>query len=300
MEIQKQLADIIILSGEQEKKIELLQLTQPFPDKWKLQANIWCQIALQKIQQNAVHADGLLESLLAEENELPTTAPDPLEIPSTPVEYEKLILLERYKDALDSGTVYGLIEIMFYADDSKLIDLFLFDIEEINWTNFFHNAIFRGRVEIVRRLIQDKLVDPSVDNNYAILSASEFGRIDIVELLLQDCRVDPSVNNNDPIRSASKYGYLAVVDRLLKDPPSWHPYRGSVDPSDGDNEAIINASGGGRLDVVERLLQDPRVDPSYDNNKAIRYARRCEHMDVVARLKQDPRVIQTILNNSIE
>ena len=39
-------------------------------------------------------------------------------------------------------------------------------------------------------------VDPSVDDNFAIRSASKNGRLEVVSLLLKDKRVDPSARDN--------------------------------------------------------------------------------------------------------
>ena len=114
--------------------------------------------------------------------------------------------------------------------------------------------------------------------------------IDVVKRLLLDVRVDPSVDNNHLVAIAS----LEILDILLQDPDpsgsSWHPYRGRVDPSDNDNYAIICASKYGCLDIVNRLLQDPRVNPADSANKAIRLASRNGHLAVVNRLLQDSRV----------
>jgi hypothetical protein len=72
-------------------------------------------------------------------------------------------------------------------------------------------------VDIIKLLLADQSIDPSVDNNYAIRWASRFGYIEVVKLLLADYRVDPSVENNYAIRRAWRFGHTEVVNLLLDD-----------------------------------------------------------------------------------
>jgi hypothetical protein len=78
------------------------------------------------------------------------------------------------------------------------------------------------------------------------------GHLAVVERLLQDKRVDPSANNNDAVRMAAASGHLAIVERLLQDK--------RVDPSADGNFAVRMSAWNGRLAVVDRLLEDDRVD----------------------------------------
>jgi len=143
-------------------------------------------------------------------------------------------------------------------------------------------AAERGHTEIVKLLLQDGRADPSVNNNYAIGLSAQNGHIEVVELLLQDERIDPGDDDNYAIGSASKYGHIEVVKLLLQNP--------RVDPSDDDNYAIRNAAKNGHTEVVRLLLQDGRSDPSAKNNQAIRNAAVYGHTAIVRFLLQDPRV----------
>jgi hypothetical protein len=112
--------------------------------------------------------------------------------------------------------------------------------------------------------------------------AARHGHNAVVERLLQDKRVDPSANNNNAVRLAACFGHLAVVERLLQDK--------RVDPSANANCAVLHAAYFGHLAVVERLLQDERVDPSARDNCAVRWAAQNGHFAVVDRLLEDDRV----------
>ena len=115
-------------------------------------------------------------------------------------------------------------------------------------------ACSAGNHEIVELLLEDTRIDPSGNNNEAIIYASYGGHFKVVELLLQYSRVDPSANNNYAIRFASTRGYLEIVELLLRDQ--------RVDPTEADNHAIRWTSRNGHSRVVEILLEDARVDPS--------------------------------------
>ena len=153
----------------------------------------------------------------------------------------------------------------------------------------FVRASQNGNITVVNRLLDDHLVDPSADDNYAITVASQAGHIAVVNRLLDDTRVDPSVDNNFAIRSASLNGHTPVVVRLLADP--------RVDPSADNNFAIRFASQNGHAPVVDRLLADPRVDPRVNRNNIIKVASQNGHVAVIDRLLADPRVDPSVDGN---
>jgi hypothetical protein len=79
-------------------------------------------------------------------------------------------------------------------------------------------------------IVADEHVDYTWDDNLPIRWFSYKGRIDMVNKLLCNPKVDPSAFGNGAIREASSEGHLDVVNRLLKD--------SRVDPSACNNEAI--------------------------------------------------------------
>ena len=112
-------------------------------------------------------------------------------------------------------------------------------------------------IKLLERLIQIPDFNPGMDNNKAIIIASEFGRSDLVEKLLEDSRVDPSANHNDAIVRAATDGYLDVVKILMKD--------SRVDPSDRRNQALRGAITDHNAkepwkEIVKTLLTDSRVE----------------------------------------
>jgi len=92
------------------------------------------------------------------------------------------------------------------------------------------------------------------DLNDALGAAAWIGFTDAVKLLLSDYGVDPSAQDNDAVIYASSNEHLEIVRLLLKDD--------RVDPSARDNIALVCASQNGYLEIVKLLLSDDRVDPS--------------------------------------
>ena len=83
-----------------------------------------------------------------------------------------------------------------------------------------------GRLEVVRLLIADPRVDPSAQNNKAIILAAGNGHLEVVNRLLLDSRVDPSDDSNcaiqlaaEPLDTTTCAGLLTALNRhpLLKE-----------------------------------------------------------------------------------
>lgn len=136
-----------------------------------------------------------------------------------------------------------------------------------------------GCEKLVRKLLQNPEVDPSVNNNHAIGEASANGHLEVVKLLLEDPRVDPTDQENYAIVAASAMGHWKVVQLLLSDP--------RVDPTDQVEGAMREATVNGHVKVVELLLDDGRSDP---NNFMVYLASRQGHDKVVELLLADTRV----------
>lgn len=161
-------------------------------------------------------------------------------------------------------------------------------------------ACYYGAIDIVNRILDDNLIDPSTKRNNAIIEASRQGQIEVACLRPQ---------RGLEVGAASRFN---LINRLLKDK--------RVDSSDQNNEAIILASGNGHIDVVDILLSKrkfplPRVKnnsglrrnigkaaaansrnlyklvyPSDQNNRAIILASSNGNIDVVKRLLEENRV----------
>lgn len=171
--------------------------------------------------------------------------------------------------------------------------------------NQFLEAVKKNNVEMVKFLLNYHdasgrlCVDPSANDNEAVIWASTKGYTEIVEMLLKTrdatgrlC-VDPSAQFNSAINWASTGGHIAIVEMLLQARDD--SGRLCVDPSRSDSYPLRVAVANGHVAVVERLLQDERVDPSARDNEAIREAYFRGYVAVVTRLLQDKRVDPSVL-----
>jgi len=144
-------------------------------------------------------------------------------------------------------------------------------------TEAITKASMNGHVEVVRLLLKDNRVDPSANDNGAIIWASTRGHYKVVEMLINDKRVDPSARDNEAFKCASRH--VKVMELFLRDK--------HMNLSAQDIMYVFKvASKGGHVEVVKLLLKDERVDPSAQDNYAIRWASMEGYTEVVELLKQ--------------
>lgn len=117
----------------------------------------------------------------------------------------------------------------------------------------YHEPIYfaakNNRVKIMKLLLDDTRLDPSIKKNEAIITAAENGYIEIVKELLKDTRVNPTDFNNASITRAARKGHLEVTKALMD----------KVNPAYPKNRALRWAFENGHLNVVKQLLKDDRV-----------------------------------------
>lgn len=142
MVTREQLISAILLNNDREKHVETLQLTVgDYPEEWQPLATTWCLIALQKLQQNAVTLDGMLEQL--DEGKVVEQG-----IPPIPVEYNRLLALETYKEKLNSKNTQDEFKIAVSTGNAVLVDLLLQD-PCVNPSDGENNAIRLASQEVI-------------------------------------------------------------------------------------------------------------------------------------------------------
>jgi hypothetical protein len=124
-----------------------------------------------------------------------------------------------------------------------------------------YDASYRGHIDLVRFLLHDRRVDPSVrirefddprGGDLPIVAAAQEGHARIVRLLLQDARVDPSGDNNKALWAACRGEHVATVDILLRDT--------RVDPSaGGTNRPIESAATRDNWQILCMLIKKEAV-----------------------------------------
>ena len=121
-------------------------------------------------------------------------------------------------------------------------------------------------LNVVRYLCElplDRGVDPSADNNSAVVVSIQYnGQVDVMQCLCElplDRGVNPSADNNFAVRIAACRGRVDVLRYLCE-----LPLDRGVDPSADNNYAVYAVARRGHLDVVRYLCELPRrrgVDP---------------------------------------
>ena len=189
------------------------------------------------------------------------------------------------------------------------------------------NSIFRQFIksnshpDMIKLLLQDPRVDPSLNNNSAIDLAIKNNNIENVKLLLSDSRIS-LITSSNAIQFAIMRGHLEVVKLLLADTKVAFDNKylfwaaksfqieivklllldPRVNPSSDSNYLIrelcmYQYTSDPLVQIIKLLLQDPRVDPSFDNNILIRSMGSDTQIDVVKLLLQDPRIDPTANDN---
>jgi hypothetical protein len=116
-------------------------------------------------------------------------------------------------------------------------------------------------LKVVQLLLQDKRVDPSDNNNAALLNASENGHLEIVRLLCRDDRVLVMSVGASALNLACSNGHLETVEYLIETQ--------KVDPSYNSDNAFYTACWYGHESVIRYLLQHEKVNPNTRNGSPL-------------------------------
>jgi hypothetical protein len=163
----------------------------------------------------------------------------------------------------------------------------------INDNNAIIMASDRKATRTIKLLLNDCRVDPSVNHNAIIKSSARFFcDTELMKLLLEHPKVDPTANNNDPLFGAVSINTPEVAELLIKDP--------RVDPTINSNYLIKYTVNNGIIDMVRLLLKDPRVNPNVTNGDTIQTAIKNRKIDIVRLLLEDRRMGPYIGNNTIQ
>jgi hypothetical protein len=143
-------------------------------------------------------------------------------------------------------------------------------------------AACAGHAKAVKRILGERILDPSFDDSIVMRVACERGHRDVVTRLLRDGRVDPTAAGNDALRRAVRNGHHLVAILLLFD--------GRVHRSLDRKEALLEAIWHGHGLIVQLLLADWRLDPSFDGALPLTLACYLGHAGIAGLLLADGRV----------
>ncbi|KAJ3290959.1 hypothetical protein HDU79_002831 [Rhizoclosmatium sp. JEL0117] len=154
-----------------------------------------------------------------------------------------------------------------------------------NADDLFLFVVGGGNETIVQLFLEDKRIDPSLNNNRALKIAARNNNACVVLMLLDDARVDP----NEGLREAAEFCRSDIVRLLLADP--------RVDPSINNNAVIRRAllrwdysDSDDGTHILRLLLSDRRVDPTANNSEVLHNMLALRHSKAVKLLTEDGRV----------
>lgn len=156
-------------------------------------------------------------------------------------------------------------------------------------TKIFLKSVAEGQSAICQRMLLNPpaagslgpQINPSMQDNEAIISSCRNGFLRIANLLLADERVNPGARDQEAIVSACENGHEAIVRLLVQG-----PRKGAVNAACRQNEPIKIACLKGFTEIVDILLQLPYIDPGANKNQALLNACRNGHAAVIKKLAQ--------------
>jgi len=193
-----------------------------------------------------------------------------------------ILILLKYKKIDPHIVINNLLEWAINSDNLDLVKLLLsYSPQSTNHIDIvkkedhaFIAAIYKGNHEMIKLLLNDPRIDPSLHTNIAIRDACYYGRANIVKILLADSRVKPHKVNNYCIYVACLRNHTEVVKLLLQDE--------RVNPTANCNECLYKSCKKGYIEVVKLLLADYRVKSYLENlDRYIEVANRKGHKHIV-------------------
>ena len=87
--------------------------------------------------------------------------------------------------------------------------------KEIDYYAAILNCIKKSKIKLLRAIIKNTDVDPSINNNAAFKLALERRKITVIKCLLEDDRVDPNVDNNFILNRCCMYKKNKLAEVLI-------------------------------------------------------------------------------------
>jgi hypothetical protein len=91
------------------------------------------------------------------------------------------------------------------------------ELEVVPTNLIFQEIVHFGKTEMLDLFMNDKRIDPSANNDVALINAVKSKNFNAVQMLVQDPRVDPSQNDNEPLQHCL-LGETNILELLLKQP----------------------------------------------------------------------------------
>ncbi|KAI8893483.1 ankyrin repeat-containing domain protein [Globomyces pollinis-pini] len=148
-----------------------------------------------------------------------------------------------------------------------------------------------GHLDSLSMLLEDKRINPVIDNNYAVRYASSNGHFECLKLLMSHSRIQISNADFEAMIFAAANGHEKCVEYLLKD--------GRIDDGHYLNVSLRFAASNGQEGCLKLLLADARCDPNDLNCIALSQAAESGHIGCLQLLLSNSRVDPSLNNDAI-
>lgn len=146
----------------------------------------------------------------------------------------------------------------------------------------FNKAILDNDIDVVKQMLDSKIIDPSRNNNWAIRICCLKNYYELAEILLEDDRVDSSDELNACFGISCELGHRKLVQLLID-----HP---KVDGTDSDGKLLNKVASNNDVYILKLLLEYNEDIYSFNNiNQALESAARNGCNKIVQILLNDPR-----------
>lgn len=134
-------------------------------------------------------------------------------------------------------------------------------------------AIMEGMDDLIVEIIRHPRFNPNPMNEHILLWGARFctSRKTLISMLYYG-KMNPTLQDNALIRTASASGNEEWVEQLLR--------FNIVDPSARNSEAFQNACFNGYTNIAKRLLKDKRVDPHVNKKALLKHARKKKYRGI--------------------
>jgi ankyrin repeat protein len=159
-------------------------------------------------------------------------------------------------------------------------------------------------------LVAESVADPSYRDNTVLFNVGIEPVVDLelIRLLLKDSRVDPSVERHSILANSCKIGNLEYVNLLLSHPkidPNFRDYaithscnRSHKDIAEllldkykaNGNAALISVCTIGNLMMTKWLIEEKKINPACESNSPLRIASKKKQAEIVEYLLTLPNV----------
>ena len=149
---------------------------------------------------------------------------------------------------------------------------------------------------LVRTLIENYHVHPSIDDNEALAIACSKGQYDVFNYLLSFEEVDPCARSHrySILLDSVRKRHYQIFYRLIA-----HPRINSESLSDALGLCLVSAAGNKSCDVVSTILKDQRFHSYQYLADAFTSAASSDCLDVVKMLLEDPRFVDDLQQKAI-